>query len=171
MTVAIREATLLDYEALCRLFEDVDRAHRAALPDLFRKPSGPARDFVYIRALIADPDHGVIVAEDKDDHISPSGEGRSGEGLIGCVVVMARESPDVPILVPIRYAMIDTLVVAQARRGSGVGRRLMAEAESWARRKGISRVELNVFEFNKGARAFYGNLGYTTLSRRLVKRL
>ncbi|MBN1247931.1 MAG: GNAT family N-acetyltransferase [Anaerolineae bacterium] len=164
MKVTIREATLLDYEALCDLFAEVDRAHREALPDLFRETDGPSRDFVYIRALITDRDHGVLVAENKESARRPA-------PLLGCLIIVARESPDVPILVPIRYAMVDTLVVAEAYRGTGVGRQLMRSAEDWALGKGIDRIELNVFEFNEGARIFYESLGYTTLSRRMAKQL
>lgn len=166
MSVAIREATLLDYEALCDLFEEVDRAHREALPDLFRETVGPARDFAYVRALIIDPDYGVFVAQGQPE-VNASGR----PALVGCLVVVAQTSPDVPILVPVRYATVDTLVVAQAHRGSGVGGELMVYAERWARKKGIDRIELNVFEFNEAARSFYERLGYTTLSRRMVKRL
>jgi GNAT superfamily N-acetyltransferase len=164
MTITIREATLLDYEALCGLFEEVDRAHREALPDLFQEAPGPSRDFVYVRALITDSDYVVIVAEDRD-------AGHGAGTLVGCLVAMVRSSPEVPILVPVRYAMVDTLVVAQAYRGLGVGRRLMARAERWARARGIPRIELNVFEFNEGARVFYEALGYVTFSRRMVKSL
>jgi diamine N-acetyltransferase len=162
VTVTIREATLLDYESLCDLFEEVDRAHREALPDLFREVPGPARDFVYVRALITDPDYAVIVAE-----VAHGAE----TTLVGCLIVMVQSSPVVPILVPVRYAMVDTLVVGQAYRGLGIGRRLMERAERWTCAKGVSRIELNVFEFNEGARIFYEELGYTTLSRRMVKHL
>lgn len=166
MTITIREATLLDYEALCGLFEEVDRAHREALPDLFQEAPGPPRDFVYVRALITDSDYAVIVAEDQDVALE-----HGAETLVGCLVAMLRTSPDVPILVPVRYAMVDTLVVAQAYRGLGVGRKLMERAERWAHARGIPRIELNVFEFNEEARIFYEALGYTTLSRRMVKHL
>lgn len=154
----VREATLQDYESLCRFFSEVDREHREQHPELFREAAGPAREFVYIRALITDRDSAVWVAEDAG-------------APVGCVVIIIRESPDVPILVPIRYAMVDTLVVAAAYRGAGVGHALMAQAEAWAERRGIHRIELNVFEFNIAARHFYQRLGYSTLSRRMVKDL
>jgi GNAT superfamily N-acetyltransferase len=164
MTIAVRVATLLDYEALCDLLEEVDRAHRDALPDLFQATAGPARDFTYIRALITDRDYGVFVAELEN-------AGDRNAVLVGCLVIIARASPDIPILVPMRYAMVDTLVVKHACRGSGVGHQLMQHAEGWVREKGLDRIELNVFEFNQDARIFYERLGYTTLSRRMVKHL
>jgi RimJ/RimL family protein N-acetyltransferase len=46
--------------------------------------------------------------------------------------------------------------------------------EKWAFEKGITRIELNVWGFNKRAMAFYDNLGYKPqqhiLGKSLVKR-
>jgi len=39
----IRPATIDDDEQLCGLFDEVDRLHREALPNVFRKPDGPTR--------------------------------------------------------------------------------------------------------------------------------
>jgi hypothetical protein len=39
----------------------------------------------------------------------------------------------------------------------------------WAAKKGLHEVEVNVFDFNKGANAFYEGLGYETTSRRMRK--
>ena len=47
----------------------------------------------------------------------------------------------------------------------------MDAAHQWARARGLTRVELNVYEFNEGARAFYAALGYETLSRKLGRSL
>jgi hypothetical protein len=40
-------------------------------------------------------------------------------------------------------------------------------AQAWAIAKGATSVELNVFEFNQKAIAFYEGLGYQTLSRKM----
>ena len=109
-------------------------------------------------SLITDWKTGVIVAE-------------MGTILVGCLVIRIQETREIPILVPQRYAMVDTIVVGQAYQREGVGRRLMACAETWVQARSIGRIELNVFEFSTGARRFYEDLGYGTLSRRMVKRL
>ncbi|MGC9467116.1 MAG: GNAT family N-acetyltransferase [Anaerolineae bacterium] len=158
MAPKIRRAMLADFRALSQLFEEVDRLHREALPDLFQQARGAPREMAYIRSLIVGRDSDIIVAVNDGQ-------------IVGCVVLMIRDAPKIPILVPLQYVMIDTLVVVPDARGGGLGRQLMASAEQWAHERGIDRVELNVFEFNEGARAFYEKLGYETLSRRMVKRL
>jgi len=44
-------------------------------------------------------------------------------------------------------------------------------AEAWARARGLSRLTLEVFANNGGARAFYERLGFAEDSLRVVKRL
>ncbi len=47
----------------------------------------------------------------------------------------------------------------------------METVHNWAVSKGATAIELMVFEFNQNAIAFYRDLGYDTLSRRMVKPL
>jgi ribosomal protein S18 acetylase RimI-like enzyme len=47
----------------------------------------------------------------------------------------------------------------------------MDQAHEWAIAKGAVDIELNVFEFNQPALAFYRALGYETSTRRMVRNL
>jgi GNAT superfamily N-acetyltransferase len=47
----------------------------------------------------------------------------------------------------------------------------MERAHAWALDKGINQIQLNVWEFNEGAIAFYEKLGYTVASRTMWKSL
>jgi ribosomal protein S18 acetylase RimI-like enzyme len=149
MAYAIREAVGADYEGLLAVFEVVDACHREALPHVFRAPDGPARARAYVEGLLADERWAVFVAE------------RQG-AICGVVTVSVRETPDIPILVPRRYAQVDTLAVLPGQRRMGIGRALMARAHAWAREQGASEIELTVWAFNEGAAAFYEALGYAT---------
>lgn len=153
--IDIRRAELADHDALCELFAEVDAAHSAALPDIFRRVRGPARSRAYLKHLLADPDAALFVA------------GGAAGGLSGLVDVRAQHTPDVPLVVPRRYALIDTLVVRRGEQRRGIGRALMAAAHGWARERGLQEVMLNVWEFNTGAIAFYESLGYATAMRRM----
>jgi ribosomal protein S18 acetylase RimI-like enzyme len=158
MEYSIREATPYDYEALLSVFDEGDAHHRRALPHIFREPDGPSRSQAYLNALLADDNSAIFVAEC---------EGQT----VGVVQVALRETRDIPILVPRRYAHVDTLIVLQAYRRAGIGKALMGRAHRWAIDKGTDEVELNVWEFNVGALAFYEALGYTTTRRTLSRHL
>ena len=57
------------------------------------------------------------------------------------------------------WLFVQLLVVPDALRGQGIGRRLMAMAEAEARRRGCHGAWLDTFDFQ--ARPFYERLGYS----------
>jgi len=155
---SIRRATLDDYSALSAVLDEGDAFHQQALPGFFRKAEGPARAVEFIANMLSDPNGAVFVAELERE-------------IVGVVNAGIRETPDVPILVPRRFAWVDTLVVKGSCRRLGVGRTLMERVHQWAIEQGATEVELHVWNFNRGAIAFYEDLGYATASRRMHKRL
>jgi len=64
----------------------------------------------------------------------------------------------------------DLAVIAQAE-GKGVGRKLLEQAEEWARTQGYRILTLDVFAANALARAFYTHLGYAEETVKMVKEL
>ena len=157
-SIDIRTARRADIPAIQNLLAQVDRLHWESQPDVFQETQGPAREDAYLRGLITDWQTVVTVAE-------------VGADLVGCLIARIQQTPEVAMLVPQQYLMVDTLVVDEASRSCGVGNLLMAHIETWAQARDIHRVELNVFEFNALAQGFYEDLDYTTLSRRMVKQL
>jgi GNAT superfamily N-acetyltransferase len=53
--------------------------------------------------------------------------------------------------------------------GSGIGQALLAAAEEWAARRGLSRITLDTGARNDRARRFYGRAGYLEEDVRLTK--
>jgi diamine N-acetyltransferase len=158
MEFTLRQAVEQDYHTYCNLLNEINDQHSAALPGIFQHPGGVIFERDYFISLLSNADLAIFLAE-------------TGGRAAGLVHVLVREAPAYAILVPRRIAVIDTLVVSAAFRRGGVGKALMRRAEEWASSRGAASVELNVYEFNRGARAFYRRLGYTTLSRRMSKPL
>lgn len=158
MDIAIRKATERDYEALCTIIEQVDSIHRDALPERFKGPDGPSREREYVLNAIRSSDVDIFVAQTESR-------------LAGFVHIVIKTVPDIPILVPRRYAVVENLAVREEHRRSGIGLALMERAEDWARANGATSIELNVYAFNKVAQRFYRELGYEILSHRMTKAL
>ena len=156
MSIVVRVATEADYEDICRLFEELDELHRVAVPQVFRLSEGPARPKEHIYGVLSDNNATLLVAED------------SGR-LVGLIEVAVRESAPVPIMVPRRYGYIENIVVLNISHRRGIGRALMAAAEHWAKYKGVTAFELNVWNFNKMAIAFFEAMGYSIASHRMWK--
>jgi ribosomal protein S18 acetylase RimI-like enzyme len=158
MDIAIREAKERDYAALCAIIDQVDRIHQNALPARFKNSGGPSRELEYVVNAIRSSEVGLFVAQ------------KNGY-LVGLVHVVIRTVHDIPILVPRRYAVVENLAVTEEHRRGGIGLALMERAEEWARAKGATSVELNVYAFNRVAQRFYRQLGYEILSHRMTKPL
>lgn len=60
---------------------------------------------------------------------------------------------------------VTEFAVDEAYQRRGVGRELLAFLREDARKRGFSRMELDVWEFNAGARDFYEALGFHTFRR------
>jgi GNAT superfamily N-acetyltransferase len=92
------------------------------------------------------------LASSADDAIVVAAIGASVVGWIHLHVWQGLESgPDVEL---------GGLVVDERRRGEGIGRMLMMEAERWARERGCSRVRLRSNVTRTEAHAFYESVGY-----------
>jgi ribosomal protein S18 acetylase RimI-like enzyme len=154
----IRPAKIEDYARVCAIFDEVDAQHRKALPHIFRDPGDTARSRAYITSIVEDENACLWIAKH---------EGQ----VVGILHILIRETRDIPILVPRRYAVIDNIAVSTTHRRKGIGRALVQAADRWAVERGIDQIELHVWEFNEGARAFYEKLGYRTAGRRMCRNI
>jgi ribosomal protein S18 acetylase RimI-like enzyme len=140
------------------LVTEVDALHTDAEPHYFRDPGIPARPRDYFESLLKADDKAVFLAE-LDGQVA------------GYLHVETREVGGLEVLVPMHYAHVADIVVAKRRQRKGVGKALMAHAESWARQRGLPELRLSVRGFNAPALAFYESLGMGILQRNMGKRL
>jgi GNAT superfamily N-acetyltransferase len=70
-----------------------------------------------------------------------------------------------------RYGYVADLVVTAGHRGSGIGTRLLAEAETITRRKGINRLAIGVLGGNDGAARAYERFGFQSYATQMFKAL
>ncbi|HLS83722.1 MAG TPA: GNAT family N-acetyltransferase [Arenimonas sp.] len=139
---------------LIRPAQAQDAAGVAALLDQLGYPCEPEEAAGRLRALADEADQQLLVA---DHH---------GE-LLGLVAL------DLMYYLPLgaRTCRITALAVADSARRRGVGRRLLREAEQFARQAGAARIELTSAPHRQDAHAFYLACGYDCGAMRFVKRL
>ncbi len=70
-----------------------------------------------------------------------------------------------------RYGQVTDLVVDQAWRGRGIGRRLLEEAERLARAEGLRRLAIGVLDANDAADRLYRSFGFADYLRIMTKDL
>lgn len=157
MAVTVRRAVPEDYEAICELADLMDQPQREALPDRFRKPSGPVRLKDRTEKLMHDPDTFLAVAEL---------EGR----VVGVANAGLLRMGDFPQKHPITSLLVRGIVVRPELRRKGIATALVEQAIAWARTKGATEVQVNVYDFNRPAAGFFASLGLVPLSHRLIRR-
>lgn len=128
--VVIREAREEDAEIISDLCEQLSR--RISAEDVIER----------LKIFAGDPAYSFYVAE---------ADGR----VIGFVCTGIRTE----ILTGLQ-ARIDGVVVESSFRGGGVGRKLMAAAEKWAKENGSETMKLNSNTIRAEAHKFYEKIGY-----------
>ena len=140
--------------ATIRAPRDSDADAIAALVTELGYPSSAAEIPARLAALSAESGSAVWVAE-LDRKVIGIATGRAFAG--------------VHVTAPV--AWLTALVVAEAARGKGVGKQLMAVAETWARERGAAKLALTSALHRDAAHQFYKNLGYEHTGVRLAKTL
>ncbi len=85
----------------------------------------------------------------------------SGEDAIG---YLAGHITGPTALRPVRVAELQSMHVRRARRGQGVGGRLVDEFRGWARYRHAGLVSVAAYAANEGAIRFYQRLGFGPMS-------
>jgi GNAT superfamily N-acetyltransferase len=136
---------------LIRQAESRDAARIADLATQLGYPSTTAEAAARLAALPQDGTHGVYVAEDD-------------QGVVVGWVHVFRYT----ILEHDAVAEVAGMVVDAGCRRGGIGKKLMAAAENWARERGLSRVLVRSNIIRHDAHVFYEGIGYTRLKTQIV---
>lgn len=155
--VRVRPASEHDVDGLARVLTPGDVDHTSVLPHIFNDQDSLLRTKAIIASL-KDGDTAVLVAEIENNVI----------GLIHLEIKNEKGSPGER---PRKLAWILSIDVEEHYRRRGVGQILMESGEQWARAKGASHLEFDVWDFNKISIQFYQKMGYKTMSYMMSKKL
>ena len=147
----IRFAKKEELEQINNLRKQVNDIHVAGKPDVF-KP-GFSKDLQdHIKDIWNDPEQKIVVAD--EDGV-----------LCGFAVLHHINKPENPYMKERDFLDIDEFCVDENHRRQGVATKLVAFIKEYAKEKGFHRIELNMWEFNKEALAFYESVGFETFRR------
>ena len=149
--MSVRLAKENELERVNELRRQVNDLHVKGRSDIF-KPGFPKELSDHVYTIWSDPRQRIVVCE-RDGVIS------------GYAVLNHITRPETPFMTERDYLDIDEFCVDEAYRRTGVGTELMHFIRSYAEELGFSRIELNMWEFNADALAFYEEIGFTTYRR------
>ena len=145
VSLAFRQASIADIAAINALFWELDTDAINSQPQHFQR-GGRARE--YLSDLVSDENSDFLLAV------------FDGE-IVGFSLLFSKETKDLSLLVPCKYAYIQDFVVKSTHRNRGVGSRLMDASKSWAKAHGAEYLRLSVLPDNENAQRFYSRHGLT----------
>ena len=156
--MAVRRAEIKDIPRIEELLYQVHDVHASVRPDLFikGKKKYTAEE---LEALIGSEDTIIFVCTDDTGVI------------MGYAFCMDKTYEGNHSTNPDKMLYIDDLCVDEKFRGRHVGSILCEHVKKYASEEGYQRITLNVWEFNKSARAFYDALGFEPLKTVMEMRL
>ncbi|HEX9118075.1 MAG TPA: GNAT family N-acetyltransferase [Anaerolineae bacterium] len=153
----IREATHDDLDLLAELNLEVQDLHVAAEPGIFR-PARHADARAAFEQLLAWADTSVYI-------------GFEGDEAVGYLVAVIQVRPANGFTHERRVLYIDQIGVRRTAQHRGYGAALIEAACQLAGSHHLDRVELDTWDFNKNAQAFFASQGFRPLRIRLARDL
>ena len=153
MKPIVRRAAIEDVERILDLLSQVEEVHRQGRPDLFRE-HGVKFTASELTEILFDDTRPVFVAVH---------DGR----VVGYVFCILSEVKDSTMLLDMKNVHLEDVCIDEHCRGMGIGGILMEFVCEWAKENGFNHMDLDVWEFNDGARRFYEKYGFGTQKRRM----
>ncbi len=147
----VRFAKEDELDRINELRKQVNDLHVEGKPDVFKPGfSDELRDFINV--IWNDPEQEIVVAV-------------SDEVICGFAIIHHINKPENPFMKERDFLDIDEFCVDEAYRRKGIATDLITFIKEYAKKKGFHRIELNMWEFNQGALAFYESVGFETYRR------
>jgi GNAT superfamily N-acetyltransferase len=150
----IRPANKNDADGISRLNGDVQKLHADALPRLFKPPSPEVFPPSVIQEWLDDPNTYVFIAELDNQPV-------------GYIYAEIWDQPENSWRYARRTVYIHHITVMPEYQTKGYGAQLMGAVKDLAREKSIPTIALDVWSFNKKARTFFTNQGFTNYNERM----
>ena len=154
----IRKATTNDSLVLSSLSRDVQSLHAQSHPKIFKMPQNDDFAVSFFAEMLVDPAISIFIAEEDGN-------------ALGCIVCKRIERPESPFTFAGRYLLVEQISVRPAAQGQGVGAALIQQAETLARELDIQRIQLDSWDFNTKAHAFFEHLGFQKFNFRFWRHL
>lgn len=149
--LVVRYAKREELESVNKIRKQVNEVHVMGRPDLFREDGWQfIEPFVYTR--FDEENSGVIVAAIEDE-------------IVGFAVVQYIVRPESPYNKEQKYFHIEEFGVNEDHRRKGIATAMIDFVKEDARKRGFKKIELDMWEFNQDALAFYESAGLKTFRR------
>lgn len=147
MAVKIRKLEDEDIDGISELWQEFAELREGLTERTILNEDAADYFFGYATGLLQRKDTLTLVAEDEED-----------ESLVGYLIASKQRKP--PIYSHTRVAYLSDAFVADSHRKQGILKRFVDELEAWAKREGITAIDVMLFRENESAHAIYEHLGF-----------
>lgn len=158
LSIKIRRAVESDYENINSLYFSNYSEYAKYIPDSYREPPQKTLPKGTYLNMIDDKQALVVVAE-------------NGNEFAGMLYATIEKADGDEWTLLYHRVSIDEIAVLPQYENHGIGTKLMQEAESWAKTKGIKDLIVLVYDFNKKAISFYEKNDYKPYSIQMKKKI
>lgn len=155
--MSIRIAEDKDLERIKALLLQVNNVHAEGRPDIFIKDCMKYTDKEILAQLHDSTKIIFVYTDDKDV-------------VLGYAFCQIKEYKNVNNIHPHKSLYIDDLCVDEKYRGQHIGKSLLKHVEEYAKNNQYFSIELNVWECNASAKAFYEAMGMKVLKIGMEKK-
>lgn len=154
MEVIVRKAIMEDGAAVIKLLYQIAEQHQKGRADLFKEMNNKysINDFY---TKLDDDRKPMFVAVDENNNVL---------SYVFCMIINYKNHY---VFNDYRSLYIDDICVDEHVRRQKIGTLLMDSVCDFARKTGCYNIDLNVWEFNEGAKSFYKKYGLKTQRRRM----
>ena len=150
----VRYAKREELESVNKIRKQVNEVHVKGRPDIFREDGWQfIEPFVYTR--FDEENSGVIVAAIEDE-------------IVGFAVVQYIVRPESPYNKERKFFHIEEFGVDENYRRKGIATAIIDFVKEDAKKRSFKKIELDMWEFNDCALAFYESAGLKTYRRYMV---
>jgi len=149
----IRKAIATDRLLLSSLCVDVQRLHAENHPEIFKLPQSDDFATSFFDEILADSTTRIYIAEEE-------------QRAIGYIFCKLFERPEGSFTYANRFLQIEHISVHPEAQRHGVGTALIEQAEKLAKELGVTKIQLNSWDFNTKAHTFFETHGFTKIEHR-----
>ncbi len=153
----IREGELKDRASLDELFREELEYHKSLMSDIFKIPEIVVSE-KWLESILNDNEIYLVVSE-------------YNEKIVGAILYKIVRNPEDTLLNERIFGYIEEMIVSEAFRGKGIGKKLMDYAIKDFQTKNLKEVEIDVWENNEIGLRFYEQQGFRTIRRRMKKEI
>lgn len=152
--MVIRPAVSSDHGSVERLWQVQNTYHASVEPTRVR----------LVRECMSPDEYAAVIGNPLKEIAVVEVEGE----IVGAALLIERPQ-DGAFAVATSIAYVQELCIAETSRRQGIGSALLSYVNSWAKKRGLSSIELRVWARNTSAMSFYRSLGFEEVRHELSK--